>query len=134
MTAVVEDSPAKVPPFQASAEPTKSLLISDGLVDPATGAISKLPPALTDLGESLLPLPNTGSRGSDPLQGFVFGLVSPGVQDKIDNLEGLKRKCEGSPEEDLLTRKEKKLLKSEEKKKKKQEVKDNRRLQGSKAT
>ena len=89
---------------------------------------------VTDLGESLLPLPITGSRGSDPLQGFVFGLVSPGVQDKIDNLEGLKRKCEGSPEEDLLTRKEKKLLKSEEKKKKKQEVKDNRRLQGSKAT
>ena len=115
MTAVVEDSPAKLPPVQASADPTNSFQQSHGLVDTVTGAISKLPPAKLDLGESLLPLPATGPKTSDPLQGFVFGLVSPGVQDKIDNLEGLKRKYEGSPEGDLMTRKEKKLLKSEEK-------------------
>ena len=59
--------------------------------------------------------------------------MSPGVQDKIDNLEGLKRKYEGSPEGDSLTKKEKKLLKSEEKKKKKQEVKDNKKMLGFKA-
>ena len=57
VTAVVEDSPVKVPPVQASAESTNSIQTSNGLVDPATGAISKLPPASTDLGESLLPRP-----------------------------------------------------------------------------
>ena len=134
MTAVVEDSPAKVPPVQVSAESTNSLQVPDGLVDPLTGTVLKIPPASTDLGESLLPRPITGPKSSDPLQGFVFGLVSPGVQDKIDNLEGLKRKCEGSPEEDSLTRKEKKLLKSEEKKKKKLELRENKKLQGNRAT
>ena len=60
--------------------------------------------------------------------------MSPGVQDKIDNMEGLKRKFECSPEGDLLTRKEKKILKSEEKRKKKQEFKENKKLKESKST
>ena len=131
LTAVVDDSPvkAKVPPIQVSADPTNSLLHSHGLVDQGTGAISKLPPA-----ELLLSRPVSASKSSDSLQGFVFGLVSPVVQDKIDNLEGLKRKYEGSPEGDLMTRKEKKLLKSEEKKKKKLEIKENKKLQMTRAT
>ena len=98
----------------------KSSSLNIGLVDPETGAISKLPPVTPSFGEPLLPRP---VNSSDQLNGFVFGLVSPGVQDKIDHIEELKRKSEGSPEGDSLTRKEKKILRKEEKSQKKKEFK-----------
>ena len=129
VTSVVGDSPAKLPPVSLVdpvTQLTKSSSLNIGLVDPETGAISKIPPVIPSFGEPLLPRP---VNSSDQLNGFVFGLVSPGVQDKIDHIEELKRKSEGSPEGDILTRKEKKILKKEEKSQKKKEFKDNRNFQ-----
>ena len=71
---------------------------------------------------------------------YVWGPVSPSVQEKIDQLQqqssgskffnmtplDTKRKSEGSPEDAALSRKEKKILKSEEKKLRKQEYKAGR--------
>ena len=138
ITSVVGDSPIKSPPARSSLldpvpapviDLSKSSSLNIGLVDRETGAISKIPPANLTLGE---PRPVRNSTSSDQLSGFVFGLVSPGVQDKIEHIEELKRKSEGSPEGDLLSRKDKKILRKEEKslkkKEKKQELKANQNL------
>ena len=131
ITSVVGNSPTKSPPVT---EPPNSLSLTIGLIDPVTGAIK--PPATPTLGEKLIPRPVTNPNSSEELSGFVFGLVSPGVQDKIQHIEELKRKSEGSPEGDSLSRKDKKILrkdeKSQKKKEKKQELKDNQKLQENK--
>ena len=149
VTAVVEQSPSKVPPSPAPPHPVNDVLpgppslltvsttdlyldplpSSDpGNIQPCPGG-TKNPEYSQTLALSKVPTP---SPNPDPLQGFVFGLVSPGVQDKIHQIEGLKRKSEGSPDSDPLTRKEKKLLREEEKKKKKlekkQELKENKKF------
>ena len=124
MTSVVGQSPAKA--ATAPVNPTLSLGMP-GLVpeatepppSPASGVNMHLP----SIQKAPIPKVSIASPSPDPLQGFVFGLVSPGVQDKIDHIEGLKRKSEGSPDADALTRKEKKILREEEKKKKKLERK-----------
>ena len=77
----------------------------------------------------------SSNKELDPLQGFVFGLVSPGagVKDKIKEIEDLKkRKAENSPEADELSRKEKKILRDEEKRLKKLQKKQ--QSKGSKET
>ena len=53
------------------------------------------------------------------------------MQDKISQIEGLKRKSEGSPECDL-SKKEKKILREEEKRKKKLEKKQEGKQQVNK--
>ena len=86
-----------------------------------------MPPATIDLGKPLTPRPTPSIHTVDNLE-FVFGLVSPGVQDKIDQIEALrKRKSDGSPEVDELSRKEKKILRDEEKRQKKLEKKQESR-------
>ena len=69
------------------------------------------------------------------MDGLVYGSVTPNIQDKIGQLGFLKRKSEGSPEDDPLSRKEKKILREENKKLKKlerkQELKDQKKDPGS---
>ena len=124
VTSVVGQSPAKA--ATAPVNPTLSLGMP-GLVPEATepppSPASGVNMHLTSIQKAPIPKVSIASPSPDPLQGFVFGLVSPGVQDKIDHIEGLKRKSEGSPDADALTRKEKKILREEEKKKKKLEKK-----------
>ena len=146
--AVVGQSPSKVPPSPAitklvdnvtldspprltnppllTVSTSRTLSNADPeIIHPCSGVDKDSQNRLTD------PPPKvpTPSPSPDPLQGFVFGLVSPGVQDKIHQIEGLKRKSECSPDSDPLTRKEKKLIREEEKKKKKLEKKqENKKL------
>ena len=135
VTSVVEDSPVKVPPTSPnpSIEPHNATSSNQNLVDPVTGAMASLPIPTLNLGKPLTPRPDPKPDTSDEFEGFVFGLVSPGVQEKISHLEGLKRKSEGSPEAAELSRKEKKILREEEKRQKKlekkQELKDSRKVQ-----
>ena len=102
------------------------------ILDPKTGAI------IRKVSHRLAKSPSKPSNESlndDPSDGFVFGLVTPNIQDKIGQLGFLKRKIEGSPEEDHLSRKEKKILREENKKLKKlerkQELKDQKKDPGS---
>ena len=143
VTSVVEDSPVKAPPAEASnatkpeaeADPEEPALVDPvtGIPDPKytvnsnTGARNKDIPVQNSLNQlTLFPTaePSNALPNSDKLEGFVFGLVSPGIQNKISQIEGLnKRKSESSPEASDLSRKEKKILREEERRQKKIEKK-----------
>ena len=133
VTSVVGQSPTKVAPVLVNPTPGQALpgLVPDATEPPPSPA-SGVDIQLSSIQKAPIPKVSIANPSPDPLQGFIFGLVSPGVQDKIDHIEGLKRKSEGSPDTDALTRKEKKILREEEKKKKKlekkQEVKDKKKL------
>ena len=79
--------------------------------------------------------PTNETLTDDSIDGLVYGLVTPNIQDKIGQLGFLKRKSEGSPEDDPLSRKEKKILREESKRLKKlerkQELKDQKKDLGS---
>ena len=98
-----------VPPFSG-----ESLeLIPKEVATPAPTMLNPVPAM-----DSITPNPK------DQLEGFIFGLVSPGVQEKISVLEGAnKRKSDSSPENSDLSRKDKKVLKEEERRQKKLERK-----------
>ena len=73
------------------------------------------------IGKPLTPRTSPKPSTADPFEGFVFGLVSPGVKEKISNIEGNnKRKSECSPE---ASKKERKIQREEEKRQKKLEKK-----------
>ena len=128
---VVEGSPVKATHVQeVSSKETES----PNMIDPVTGNLTDPPaeslivnvePLLSPhLGKNLTPRPrpehSRSTSSEDQFEGFTFGLVSPGVQEKISQIEGAnKRKSELSPETSELTRKEKKIMREEEKRQKK---------------
>ena len=143
VTSVVPESPIKTPPepvVTASPEKHEKSNNDTGtahnetapaqpvVIDPFTGDKSKpttnyIKP-VTSSTQTLTPHRTPSSPSHlDKVDGLVFGLVSPGVQDKISQIENLKRKSEESPEAGQLSRKEKKILRGEEKRQKKIEKK-----------
>ena len=129
VTSIVPDSPVKTPsdPANSSLPKPTDVAAKPVFVDPETGAKNKDPPAAPKV-PSPDSNPNSKSSSMAPPEGFSFGLVSPGVQDRIQQMENLKRKSEASPEENQLSKKEKKMLREEERRLKKverkQEMKD----------
>jgi hypothetical protein len=103
VTSVVVDSPVKAPPVSTNSstsdktpptiniESLNTTPANLGLIDPATGAINKVYLATSNSDKPPTPGPTPINSSTDQLDGFVFGLVSPGVKEKISQIEGLKR-------------------------------------------
>ena len=142
VTSVVCESPVKTPVTPPSPEQESHQSFNHNtskpkpvILDSKTGAINR---KVSNSAHSLAKSPSKPTNETltdDSMDGLVYGLVTPNIQDKIGQLGFLKRKSEGSPEDDPLSRKEKKILREESKRLKKlerkQELKDQKKDPGS---
>ena len=143
VTSVVAESPVKTAPVLPTPDNPApggpgSVQICPGAQSAAKPGAGLAEPVNFNLGPKLIipsnSVSDTGLDTDSLATEYVWGPVSPSVQEKIDQLQqqssgskfsnmsplDSKRKSEGSPEDSALSRKEKKILKSEEKKLRKQ--------------